>query len=129
MPLSCSCDFPDYPSWYVWAPHDYSEMPKFKRRKRCSSCGELIDAGSVVAKFKRTREPRSDIEESIYGEGDTIYLADQYLCETCADLFFSLQELGFECVMPTDNMRSLVREYAEMRESYAQQTTPTSEFS
>jgi len=115
MSLSCSCDYSDDPSWYVWVPDDYSEMPAFKRRKRCSSCGELIDAGSVVAVFERTRSPRSDIEEAIYGEGDTIQLADQYLCETCADLFFSLREIGFTCVMPDENMRDLVREYAENR--------------
>lgn len=114
MPLTCSCDYDgDEPAWYVYSPSDYSEMPIFKRRRRCSSCDELIDGGAIVAKFNRSRCPRSDIEEAIYGDGPTIPLATQYICETCADLYFSLYELGFECVTPDENMRELVREYAE----------------
>jgi len=113
MPLSCSCDYGDDTDWYVYPPGDYSEMPQFKRRKRCASCVALIDAGSTVAKFRRDRCPRSDVEEAIYGDGPTIALADQYLCETSADWYFSLFELGFECVMPDENMRELVREYAQ----------------
>lgn len=112
MPLTCSCGYDDDPAWYVWNPATYSEMPVGARRKRCASCGELIEAGSVVAEFTRSRCPRSDVEERLYGEGPTVPLAAQYLCETCADLFFSLFELGFECVMPDENMRELVREYA-----------------
>jgi len=53
------------------------------------------------------------VEERIVGEGNEIYLADVYLCETCADLFFSLQDLGFSCVLPDEDMRELVKEYAE----------------
>ncbi|MBK5970462.1 MULTISPECIES: hypothetical protein [Thiorhodovibrio] len=113
MPLSCSCDYGDDVDFYVYHPIDYSEMPALKRRKRCASCEALIDAGAIVAKFSRNRCPKNDIEEAIYGGGPTIPLADQFLCETCADLFFSLFELGFECVMPNENMRELVREYAE----------------
>jgi len=112
MPLSCSC-YNDNPDFYVYPPADYSEMPVFKRRKRCASCETLIDAGAIVAKFTRDRCPRSGVEEAIYGDGPNIPLADQYQCETCADLYFSLVDLGFECVMPDENMRALVREYAE----------------
>ena len=113
MPLTCSCDYGDDYDYYVQSPNDYSEMPIFKRRRRCASCGTLIDHGAIVAKFERTRCPQTDIEDAIYGAGPSIPLADQYLCETCADLYFSLSELGFECVMPDENMRELVREYAE----------------
>lgn len=113
MPLSCSCDDDDDPDFYVYSPGDYSEMPALKRRRRCASCSTMIDAGAIVAKFERARGPRTNIEEAIYGDGDSIRLANQYLCETCADLYFSLYELGFECVMPDENMRELVREYAE----------------
>jgi predicted RNA-binding Zn-ribbon protein involved in translation (DUF1610 family) len=113
MPLTCSCDYGDEPDFYVYHPSDYSEMPVLKRRRRCASCGTLIDAGAIVAKFERARCPQTDLEEKIYGDGASIPLANQYLCETCADLYFSLFELGFECVMPDENMRELVREYAE----------------
>ena len=112
MPLTCSCDYDDDPAWYVWNPNDYSEMPAFKRRRRCASCGELIDAGAVVAEFTRSRYARTYVEEEIYGDGPTVPMATQYLCEECADLYFSLVELGFTCVMPDENMRELVREYA-----------------
>jgi hypothetical protein len=46
-------------------------------------------------------------------------------CEVCADLFFSLRELGFECVAPDENMRELVLEYAEMQH---QPTGETNEY-
>ena len=114
MPLSCYCEVDDDPEYWIWHPDDYSEMPKLKRRRRCSSCQTVIEPGSVVAKFRRSRDARSDVEISIYGEGDpdSINLADWYLCEECADLYFSLHELGYECVSADENMRELVREYA-----------------
>jgi hypothetical protein len=78
----------------------------------------VIEPGSVVAKFERSRDARSDVEINIYGEGDpySIWLADWYLCEECADLYFSLQELGYECVSPDESMKELVREYALINE-------------
>lgn len=111
MPLSCSCDYPDICEWYYTDPDDYTVMSGTGRRKRCSSCGELIALGSITARFRRWRNPRSDIEESIYS--DEVPLASMYLCERCADLYFSFVELGFECVGPWENMLELAHEYAE----------------
>jgi len=40
-----------------------------------------------------------------------VWLASYYMCERCADLYFSFQELGFECVTPDENMLELAKEY------------------
>ena len=118
MPLSCNCAWDDGPEFWIWQPEDYSEMPQLKRRRRCSSCHTVIEPGAVVAQFKRSRDARSDVELRIYGEGDpqSVWFAPWYLCEECADLYFSLHELGFECVSAGENMRELVREYALINE-------------
>lgn len=112
MPLSCSCDF-DGEGWLYYAPDDYSTMKPLPRRKRCSSCRALIDPGATVAEFERFRQPISEVEEMIFGEDGEIPLARMFLCERCADLYFSFRELGFECVSPDENMMRLAREYAE----------------
>lgn len=113
MPLSCSCDFDYEPgSWFCEHPADYSTLETAKRR-RCSSCGDLIDIGATVAKFPRWRVPETFVEVNIFGEDGQIPLAPSYFCERCADLFFSLAELGFECITPTENMVEMVKEYAE----------------
>lgn len=117
MPLTCECDGDyDDAQWYWWAPDDYSTMPEQRRRRRCQSCQTLIANGAVVARFERSRYAISYIEECIYGEGCDVPLAAHYLCETCADLYFSLIELGFCGVGPGENMRELVREYASLRD-------------
>jgi hypothetical protein len=111
MPLSCSCNYDD-PEYWIWPPDDYSDMPARKRRTRCS-CGAILNEGDLVAAFRRTRGPWSDVEWDIYGDDpEAIKLAPRYLCERCADLYFSLFELGFECIDPEENMRELVRDYA-----------------
>ena len=116
MPLSCSCPDNDDAAYWVQSPYDYSTMPARKRRVRCS-CGVVLNEGDVVARFPRSREARTDVEIAIYGEGDweAITLAPRYLCERCADLYFSLEELGFKCINPSENMRDLVKEYAEIQ--------------
>lgn len=116
MPLSCSC-YSDDPDYWIWPPDDYSVMPARKYRRRCS-CGAVLNAGDVVARFERSRYPRNAIEARIFGEDNehAVYLATRFLCEECADLYFSLRELGFECVSPEENMRELVREYAALAE-------------
>lgn len=115
MPLSCTCPEgeDDADSWY-WPPEDYSEMPHRKRRARCQSCKAFINSGTMVAYFRRTRCPKTDIEERIFGwDSAAVSLAPIFLCEECADLFFSLTELGF-CVSPYENQKELVNEYAAM---------------
>jgi len=48
------------------------------------------------------------------GDDEAIVLASHWLCEECSDLWFSLYELGFQCVTPNENVRDLVRQYAEL---------------
>lgn len=109
MPLTCSCNsgYDDY-DWYYRSPDDYYTL-QTSRRKRCSSCKVLIDKGAIVTEFERFRIASCDIEEDIYGTCGEIELASYYLCETCADLWFSLYELGFKCVSPDENMRELAK--------------------
>jgi hypothetical protein len=114
MPLTCYCEENYDAEWWWWSPDDYSVMPFSGRRKRCRSCRQIITAGELVAEFERTRGPRHDIELNIYGDGpEAVKLASWYLCEPCADLFFSLDALGF-CISPDENQHDLVREHAAM---------------
>ena len=109
-PLACSCPAVDdsTPEWCE-GPSGYSTL-QTKRPRRCASCGEKIEVGSLCARFPRKRWARTEIEERIYG--DEVPLAPRYLCERCADIFFSLEELGF-CVSPEEDMRALLEQYHE----------------
>ena len=119
MPLTCYCGDGDY-DWYYHSPNDYFEIKKIDRlyppqkKKKCSSCGDIIEWDSTVARFYRYRFPTLWEADHIYNDDDEIYLADYYLCEKCADLYFSFQELGFECVSPSENMIQLAKEYGEI---------------
>lgn len=116
MSLSCSCGEWDGDGWYYIGPNDYTTL-QTQRRKRCCSCKSLIDIGAICARFDRYREPIMDsIEEKIFGEGGEIQLASLYQCETCADIYFSLEEIGY-CVPADNDMRELVKEYAETHQS------------
>jgi hypothetical protein len=66
--------------------------------------------------FPRFKVPDSDIEVRIYGEDGEIPLASSYLCERCADLYLSLDDLGY-CGQPWENQLELVSEYAELHAS------------
>lgn len=114
MPLTCYCDHDGDYAWYYDAPTDYSTLST-TRCKRCSSCKSLIEIGSIVLIFPRWRYPVDDIEERIHGGDDAeITLAPRYLCEECADLWWSFDELGFECISPDESMRELAKQYAEL---------------
>lgn len=112
MGLSCDCGDYDGDEWW-WCPNAYSTLDT-KRRRRCVSCDDLIAVGAIVAKFTRGRVPNSLIEERIHGE-EEVPLAPWFMCERCADLYFSLSDLGY-CVSPMDDMRDLVKEYAAIKE-------------
>ncbi len=98
MSLSCSCDFDGDFEWYYYPPNDYSKLST-TRRVRCNSCNDLIYIGSIIALF------------TIYSGDGKVQLADRILCEKCSDIYFSLSELGFECVAPNENMIELAKEY------------------
>ena len=109
MSLSCGCDWGDYDSYYEDPPTDFVTL-NTKRRRRCCSCRELIDLGADVLRFDMYREPRSSIEDNIYG--DQVSLAPLWMCEECGGLYLALSELGF-CIAIGGSMRELVNEYNE----------------
>lgn len=131
MPLTCYCDFDGDYSWWYENPDDYEEVPKPNRiyppvkRHKCSSCNKLIAYGSLGARFQRWRNPVSDVEREIYQDDwGEVELADMWLCEECADLWFSFNELGFECVSPEENMLELAKEYGAMSRTIRAHHTP-----
>ncbi len=113
MSLSCSCDFDDF-EWYFIVEEDYSEL-KTSRRKRCQSCGELISLGATVLKLDCCRKPTSDIEERIHG--DEVPLANRYLCEECADLYFSVKDMNICVTFDNDkSIREMLEDYQAEKE-------------
>lgn len=107
MGLSCECGFEGDLAWYYESPRDYTVLDTLKR-KRCESCFKLINIGDLCISFDRFRDPKNDIEERIHG--DFVYLANRFMCESCADIFFSLEDLGF-CIDLGDSMKALLKEY------------------
>lgn len=113
MGLTCSCDYdPEPGNKLFYGPEDYATLAT-KRSRKCKSCGERIPVGSLCAEVTRVKIPESDVEVRIYGEDGEIPLPPCYLCERCADLCFSLEELGY-CSKPWEDQRELVAEYADM---------------
>lgn len=117
MGLSCDCDYEPEPGdvcW--WKARDFSTLES-KRSKRCCSCGDKIRPGGTVAAFDRYKVPEHQIELNIWGDccDQGPPRATWYMCERCAGLFFSLDELGY-CIDIRDDMRELVKEYAATKE-------------
>lgn len=112
MSLYCGCYEYDGEGWAYDIPNGYTPLDT-TRRKRCCSCHDLIDLGATAARFARFRYPKDDIEARIMGDEAEIYMAAWWMCERCADLFFSLEELGF-CIDISTDMRDAVKEYAEL---------------
>lgn len=114
MGLSCDCDWcPDAGDKVYSEILDYAPLDT-KRGRRCCSCHAIIKPGEICAEATRYKIPESETECRIYGEGGEMPLASHYMCEVCADLFNSLEELGF-CVSPAEDQRKLVKTYAAMR--------------
>jgi len=109
--LSCSC--PDYNEGeYYTFNLDFSTL-KTNRRKRCCSCKELINIGTVCVNFRRFRDPCTDLEERIHG--DEVELATWYMCEKCGEIFFNLEDLKY-CLDIGQNMNDYLQEYWELTE-------------
>ena len=120
MPLSCSCALAyvhEPGSWVYWYQYIDFEKLETKKRKRCTSCGELIDIGSFCLIFPRYRYPWNEIESRIAGvqwgdlEEPTIRIADHYHCEKCGEIYLNLDSVGFECISPNEDMQYLLAEY------------------
>ena len=86
-----------------------------KKPKRCISCSELINLGSVSLEFERERQPYSEVEEKINGEGELIPMGSWYMCEKCGEIYLNLEALGY-CLNPKDCMKSALKEYWELTE-------------
>lgn len=111
-PLTCDSGGDGDYAWYYMTPDDFTVF-QGKKRRRCSSCNELIEIGALCLTFPRFRYPEEgSIEERIVGEGNEILLAAMYQCEKCGDQTMNLTALGF-CVSPDDNVFELLEEYAE----------------
>ena len=109
--LSCNYD-DDNAEWFYYPPNDFSKLETL-RGKRCTSCGVLVKPRDLVIKLPRTRSPRSEIEERIYGDGpEAVPMATWYLCEACGEIFLNLYELGY-CLDPTELMADYLSEYQE----------------
>ena len=107
MSLSCTCDFDmDEGDRIFYPPADYNRYDRHNSRL-CQSCGETrIHRGGVVNMFRVTV---ADHYSEARGEWIERELAPVYHCEACADIYWSLQALGFECVHGGENMRQLAR--------------------
>ena len=116
MSISCYCGDWDGEGWYYFEPDDYSHLTT-KRWRKCCSCNALIRPGDLSAKFTRETQPNEgSIEWRIYG--DEMPLPPWFMCETCADLYFSLTELGY-CVSLTKG--ESMRDLAELAAMYSRQ--------
>ena len=113
MSISCGCDFGGDYDFYYNPPTDYIKMP-VGRRKRCCSCNTLIGIRDTATRFLRYRDPVSDIEQQICG--DEVWLADNFMCEECSDIFFSLTAMGI-CITLNDSMQNDLAEYLALKAS------------
>ena len=99
--LSCSCDFePEDNTPYYWDPSDFTTFKKL-RRKRCTSCKELIQQRAICVEFKW---------EKIDYEGNEIPLASTFMCEVCGEKYLNLTALGY-CIDLGADMEYHMREY------------------
>jgi phospholipase C len=85
---------------------------EYKRRRRCASCGRLINHDEEAVFFDRVRAPKSDIEERIHGE--EVPIAPLWHCEDCASIYVNLYELGYNCMDPSQPVQDYLKEYWEM---------------
>lgn len=115
MPLICECGFDFDESVvgdcyrYYTGSSDYKSPPE-GRRKRCSSCGELINHDELTIEHYRARTTKSEIESRIHGEEGEIPIGSHYTCEKCSDIFLSLSELGY-CVLACEHMETVLSDY------------------
>ena len=122
MSLSCSCDYEydfepgQWTYWFELNSFDFEPLDT-TRRKRCCSCNKLIDIGSLCIKYGRSRYPYNEVESRIVGtdwecfEEPPIPIADHYHCEGCGEIYLNLVDIGYECLMPNEDMEDTLKEY------------------
>lgn len=106
--LSCSCS--DDLDWWYHPPNDFVKF-NATRNKRCVSCKQFVGFYADCLEFSCFRKPYSFIEECIYG--DEVQLANQYLCESCGEIFLNLEALGY-CMNLGDNLKEDLKEYWQL---------------
>lgn len=114
MGLSCGCNYDtdDFDS-YWWPAEDFTTCDR-KRRTKCHSCAAVIAPGDECVCIRRTRGPKNDIEERIYGcESDAIALGPWWFCRHCGEIMLNLEAYGY-CVDYTESMDAQLREHWEM---------------
>jgi hypothetical protein len=76
----------------------------------------MIRYGQIVGEVSRSRSATEWEEEHGIGgyDPDSINLPSVFMCERCTDLFFSFDDLGFECVSPYEDMIGLAKEYHDL---------------
>ncbi|MEZ7198911.1 hypothetical protein [Pseudodesulfovibrio karagichevae] len=113
MSLSCSCDGSIYDyDWVYDGPSDFfpfKEHGEYKRRKRCASCGELIEFNAECVRYDRFRAPRSEYEENRFGS--EVCISPIFHCEKCAEIYVTLWEIGYRCMSPDVPVREHLEEY------------------
>ena len=102
MSLSCSCDYDDDVAYWIRKPKDYT---KSNNECNCASCNKQIIKDAICIEFVCWANDEGD-----HGED----LPSLFLCEECSDIYFNLDELGFECIGPQEDMRELLEEYHEV---------------
>ena len=109
MSLSCDCGIGDgdYAWWYAVC--DGLVTLDTKRSRRCCSCKTRINVGDMALPIERWRDPIWDVEHRIY-LADHIYIATWYFCETCAGLYWAIDERGM-CVSIEEPIADQIREY------------------
>lgn len=106
--MSCSChEWDGEEGWCFYEPEDFSKFQR-KRRKRCSSCKELVNIGDDCLEFVRERSPCSEIEMNICG--DTVPMSSLIMCEKCGEIYLNLTAVKY-CMSPDEDMRGYMKEY------------------
>jgi len=122
--LSCDCDYDcdyEFGDWVYWYEDSSADFEKLKtsRRKRCCSCGDLINIGSLCLIHARCRYPYNETEARIIGadpdcnEEPPIRIADHYHCEKCGEIYLNLTALEY-CFSPNESMPELLKQYHEL---------------
>jgi hypothetical protein len=113
--LSCSCglDPDDSERWYAVEGWTSLMAQGAKRRRRCSSCKELIDINAECLMFSNRRMP-NETEEDIFGEDAEIDMAPSWHCEKCGEIFEGLDDAGFCFYINKDNMVDAMKAYHKL---------------
>jgi len=114
MGLTCENENYEEHAWFYRQPTDFTVLST-KRGRNCCSCLRFITVRQPVLAFTCKRPSRSEFEFKFYGyKEEAVPMATRYMCEKCGDLALNLNELGY-CTPPGEDMRQLVKEYAEMQ--------------